>query len=82
MIPQTTTAKASNWKKVLRFTFRFALALFILLFKLVVAIATFIIRFFVALFSGRSNAEDQAPKGIPAASFERDSPVNKYEPYD
>ena len=43
MNPQAATAKAINWNKVLRVTFRFALAISVLAFKLVLIALSFII---------------------------------------
>jgi|GEM_PF-6695936 len=88
MTTQTTTTKTIDWKKVLRFIFRFALALFILLFKLVVAIATFIFKFFVALFDTKDDEEKHDTHGgstsefRQAIGFERNGPFKHGVPKD
>lgn len=89
MNTQTTNAKTIYWKKVLHFTFRFALTVFILLFRLALAIATFIIRFFVALFDTKDDEDKKhdthggsTGEFRQAIGFERNGPFKHGVPKD
>ncbi len=81
MNTQTATAKAIDWNKVLRVTFRFALALAVLSFKVTVIVGSAILKFFAAwLASGR---KDDAPEYVePCQPNIGRNPLHEYAPRD
>ncbi len=60
MNTQSATAKAINWNKVLRVTFRFALAISVLAFKLVLIALSFIVGLLTSGESTDHNREDSS----------------------
>ncbi len=81
MNTHTVTAKAIDWNKVLRVTFRLMWALVVLLFKVTLIVGSAILGFFAAWFaSGRSEeANDRTNRCIP--NINRDA-SNEFAPRD